>query len=130
MSPESKSDSAAIRSRSAEAHYFKAVDSLAAGDLSAAIEGFRASLSVDPSYVDAAHGLVHALKDAGQIDEAVSVVSDLIASYPDDVLAHTSLSILYQHQGKIAEAESAATRAKLIGWKMELREEKEAGSGV
>ena len=51
-------------------------------------------------------------------------VEKLIAANPDDVLAYTSLSILYQHQGKIAEAEAAATRAKLLGWKQQLRESK------
>jgi len=112
----------------AEDRYYEAVDSLADGDLSAAISTFRKSLEADPSYADAAHGLLHALKAAGQLDEAVAVARQLIAADPDDILAHTSLSILYQHQGKIAEAEAAATRAKLLGWKRELREQKEPES--
>jgi Tfp pilus assembly protein PilF len=112
----------------AEARYHEAVDSLAAGDLSAAAAGFRASLAADPGYTDAAHGLMHALKEAGQLDEAVSIAQKLIAADPDDILAHTSLSILYQRQGKIPEAEAAATRAKLLGWKQQLREQKEAES--
>jgi tetratricopeptide (TPR) repeat protein len=110
----------------AEAHYYEAVDSLARNDIAAAIAGFRASLEADPAYADAAHGLLHALKFNAQFDEAVAVAEQLIASNPDDILAHTSLSILYQHQGKIAEAEAAATRAKLLGWKRELREQKDA----
>src|SRR5271154_4316102 len=128
MSPESKSSAAETGPLPAEALYFKAVDSLALGDLPAAIAGFRASLAADPAYTDAAHGLMHALKDAGQLDEAISMAQRLIAEHPDDVLAHTSLSILYQRSGRIAEAESAATRAKLLGWKLELRQQTEAGS--
>ena len=112
----------------AEALYHEAVDSLAAGDLPAAVSGFRASVEADASFADAAHGLLHALRAAGQLDEAVAVAHQLIDADPDDILAHTSLSILYQHQGKIAEAETAATRAKLLGWKRELREQKEAES--
>jgi tetratricopeptide (TPR) repeat protein len=112
----------------AETRYYEAVDSLANGDFPAAISAFRGSLEADPSYSDAAHGLLHALRAAGKLDEAVAVAQQIIAADPDDVLAHTSLSILYQNQGKIAEAEAAATRAKLLGWKRELREQKEAQS--
>lgn len=111
----------------AEDLYDAAIERMAEGDLRAAIEGFRASLAADSGFRDAAHGLIHALKNAGELDEAIEVTRRLIASDPDDVLAHTSLSILYQHQGKIAEAEAAATRAKLLGWKQQLREEKEGG---
>lgn len=116
----------AVRQK-AEDHYHAAVESLADGDLEAAIRGFRASLEADPAFADAAHGLIHALKDAGRYDEAVAVTQRLIAADPDDVLAYTSLSILYQHQGKIAEAEAAAMRAKLLGWKKQLREDAAKG---
>lgn len=110
----------------AETRYHEAVDSLARNDIAAAIAGFRASLKADPGYADAAHGLLHALKANAQFDEALAVAQRLIAADPDDILAHTSLSILYQHQGKIAEAEAAAARAKLLGWKHELRAQKNA----
>jgi Flp pilus assembly protein TadD len=112
----------------AETRYHQAVDAFADGDLPAAIAGFRASLDADPAYTDAAHGLIHALKAAGQIDEAILAAEKLIAGNPDDVLAHTSLSILYQHQGKVPEAEAEALRAKLLGWKHQLREQKQAES--
>lgn len=114
------------RSR-AEGLYDEAIDKLAEGDSQAAIDGFRASLAADPEFRDAAHGLIHALKSEGELDEAIALAKQLIASDPDDVLAHTSLSILYQHQGKIAEAEAAATQAKLMGWRKQLREQKDPG---
>lgn len=106
----------------AEELYHDAIERMVEGDSRAAIEGFRASLAADAEFRDAAHGLIHALKHAGELDEAVRVTQDLIARDPDDVLAYTSLSILYQHQGKIAEAEAAGLRAKLLGWKQQLRE--------
>jgi tetratricopeptide (TPR) repeat protein len=114
----------------AEELYDAAIERMAEGDLCATIEGFRASLAVDPGFRDATHGLIHALKNAGELDEAIRVAQELIVSDPDDVLAHTSLSILYQHQGKISEAEAAASRAKLLGWKQQLRDAKDGkGSG-
>lgn len=100
------------------------MDHLAEGDSQAAIEGFRASLAADVEFRDAAHGLINALKDAGEYDDAISVAQELADADPDDVLVHTSLSILYQHQGRIAEAETEAMRAKLLGWKQQLREQK------
>ena len=127
MSPNSQ-ESATFSTSLAEVRYHGAVDSLAAGDLPTAIAGFRASLAADAEYVDAAHGLMHALKDAGQLDEAVLVARSLIAAHPDDILAHTSLSILYQRLGNIPEAEAAGMRAKLLGWKSQLREQKDAES--
>ncbi|MGB0124010.1 MAG: tetratricopeptide repeat protein [Silvibacterium sp.] len=122
MVPYSKPTSRSL----AEELYDAAVGELADGDLRAAIDGFRASLAADPEFRDAAHGLIHALKNAGELDEAIVLTEQLIAADPEDVLAHTSLSILYQHQGKIPEAEAVATRAKLLGWKQQLREQKEA----
>ena len=43
---------------------------------------------------------------------------------PDDVLAHTSLSILYQKKGMIPEAEAEANRARVLGWKQQLKQPK------
>lgn len=107
----------------AESSYDHAIEDLAGGDVESAISGFRAALSADPGFSDATHGLIHALKSAGRLEEAVEVTRALIAASPEDPLAHTSLSILYQQQGRIPEAEAAALRAKLVGWKQQLRAE-------
>ena len=115
--------SSAESRRSAESSYDQAVEDMSHGELEKAIAGFRASLAADPDFSDATHGLIHALKNAGRLDEAVEVTQALIAANPDDVLAHTSLSILYQQQGKVPEAEAAALKAKLLGWKHQLREQ-------
>jgi len=115
--------SSAESRRSAESGYDQAVEDMSHGKLEKAIAGFRAALAADPDFSDATHGLIHALKNAGRLDEAVEVTQALIAANPDDVLAHTSLSILYQQQGKVPEAEAAALKAKLLGWKHQLREQ-------
>ncbi|MBB6146551.1 Tfp pilus assembly protein PilF [Silvibacterium bohemicum] len=115
--------------RLAEISYDRAVEELAQGDVAAAISGFRDALTADPDFSDATHGLIHALRLAGRLDEAVEVTQALIAAHPDDTLAHTSLSILYQHQGKVPEAEAAALKAKLLGWKQQLREQAAAEGG-
>jgi tetratricopeptide (TPR) repeat protein len=111
---------------SPEDTYYAAVDMLANGDLNGAVAAFRQCLADDPAMLDAMHGLIRALKDLGEIDAAIDAAIRLSEFDPDDVLAHTSLSILYQNKGMIAEAEAEAAKAKLLGWKIELRRQREA----
>jgi tetratricopeptide (TPR) repeat protein len=104
-----------------EDFYYQALESLAAGDAEAAAREFREAISLDPGFLDARHGLIRALQEAGELDPAIAAAGELIALDPDDVLAHTSLSILYQRKGMVPEAEAEALKAKLLGWKLELR---------
>lgn len=106
-------------------HYYDAIDKVANGDLAGAILAFRACLADDPAMLDAMHGLIRALKDLGELDEAIRVALRLAEIDPDDVLAHTSLSILYQNKGMVPEAEAEATKAKLLGWKLQLRQQRQ-----
>jgi hypothetical protein len=68
---------------------------------------------------------VRALRDSGAFDEGIAAAQSLIEDAPEDALAYTALSILYQHKGMVAEAEAASTRAKLLDWKRQLREGKQ-----
>jgi len=111
---------------SAEDQYYDAIEKVANGDLAEAAEGFRACLETDPAFLDAMHGLIRALQDLGELDEAIRVSLRLVEIDPDDVLAHTRLSILYQHKGMIPEAEAEALKAKLLGWKHQLRHPKDS----
>jgi Flp pilus assembly protein TadD len=74
--------------------------------------------------LDAMHGLIRALQETREYDAAITVAQRLLQLDPEEVLAHTSLSILYQHKGMIAEAEAEALKAKLLGWKIQLRQPK------
>jgi DNA-binding SARP family transcriptional activator len=106
----------------AEQLYYRALDLLAEGRAREAASLLRESSALDPDFLDALHALVRALQDAGELDEALVIAHRLIALDPDDVLAHTRLSILYQAKGMVPEAEAESTRAKLLGWKQQLRE--------
>ena len=65
------------------------------------------------------HGRRYAAECDGQT--VVAVAKRLIEIDNDDVLAHTSLSMFYQAQGKIEEAEKEGNVAKIMGWKQDLR---------
>jgi tetratricopeptide (TPR) repeat protein len=112
-------------SRTADDLYYAAIDHLADGRPAAAVDSFRAALALQPSCLDARHGLILALDAAGLIDEGIAAALQLTADQPDDVLAWTNLSILYQHAGRISDAEAASARAKILGWKQELQTNRE-----
>ena len=86
-----------------------------------AAEAYRAAIFVDHSHVEAHHGLIRALRDAGQLNESVAAAKALIALTPDDPLAHTALSIALQHSGHVPQAEEAAGRARILEWKQQLQ---------
>lgn len=98
-----------------------ALDALTHGDAAGAVESFEQIIAIDPSHAEAVHGLIRALEDAGRVDDALQVTQDLIAADPEDVLALTRLSMIYQHKGMVTEAEATAAKAKILGWKIQLR---------
>ncbi|HSC77398.1 MAG TPA: tetratricopeptide repeat protein [Candidatus Acidoferrales bacterium] len=105
----------------AEDHYYAALDLFAEGRHEEAVAEYRKSLEIDPAFADALHGLARAYQDLERYDEAIAVAQRAAEIDPDDVLAHTSLSILYQKKGMIAEAEAEGNKARILGWKQELR---------
>ena len=107
-----------------EEFFEQAVDAFGEGILHEAIGLYRKALEIDPNYQDALHGLGMALFNHGSFEEAAEAAKRLIQIDSDDVLAHTSLSMIYQAQGRIEEAEKEGNVAKILGWKEELRKGK------
>ena len=105
----------------AEDYYYAALDLMADGKLEEAVVAYRESLVVDPTFTEAMHGLARALQDLQRYDEAIAVAQRLAELEPDDVLAHTSLSVLYQKKGMIPEAEAEGAKARVLGWKQQLK---------
>jgi len=105
----------------AEDHYYAALDLMADGKLEAAVAAYRESIAADPTFTEAMHGLARALQDLQRYDEAIAVAQQITALDADDVLAHTSLSVLYQKKGMIPEAEAEGAKARVLGWKQQLK---------
>jgi tetratricopeptide (TPR) repeat protein len=105
----------------AEDHYYGALDLMADGKLEEAVTAYRESIAVDPAFTEAMHGLARALQDLERYDEAIEVAQKITQLDPDDVLAHTSLSVLYQKKGMIPEAEAEGAKARVLGWKQQLK---------
>jgi len=109
----------------AEHHYYAALDLVLEGHHEQAVEEYRSALAADPNFTDALHGLSRALQDLNRLDEAIVVAQQISEVDPDDILAHTSLSILYQKKGMVPEAEAEGNKARVLGWKQQLKK----GSG-
>ena len=105
----------------AEDHYYAALDLVSEGDQERALDEYQKSLDADPVFTEAMHGMARTLQDLNRLDEAIGVANRIAELDPDDVLAHTSLSVLYQKKGMIPEAEAEANKARILGWKQQLK---------
>jgi len=105
----------------AEALCQRGLDLLAASAPAEAAASYRAAIGVEPENVEAHHGLVRALRDAGRHEASIAAALALTALTPADPLAHTALSISLQHAGHVPQAEAAAARARVLEWKVQLQ---------
>ncbi len=105
----------------AEDHYYAALDLVAEGEQERALAEYQHSLAADPVFTEAMHGMARTLQDLNRLDEAIAVAKRIAELDPDDVLAYTSLSVLYQKKGMILEAEAEANKARILGWKQQLK---------
>lgn len=94
---------------------------LATGSPADAVRAFRSAIASAPGHYEAHHGLIRALRDAGQMEQAVGAALALTALTPSDPMAHTALSIALQQAGHVPEAEAAAARARILEWKLQLQ---------
>jgi Flp pilus assembly protein TadD len=105
----------------AEDHYYVALDLVSDEQPERALAEYEKSLAADPTFTEAMHGMARVLQNLNRLDEAVTVAKRIAELDPDDVLAHTSLSVLYQKKGMIPEAEAEANKARILGWKQQLK---------
>ena len=111
-------------SERAHAHFQRGLDLFAEGKNEGAVTEYGQCLVLNPAHAEALHGLARALQELNRFDESVTACQRLVQLEPDDPLSFTALSIALHKKGLIAEAESAANQARILGWKKQLREKK------
>ena len=77
----------------------RGLDLIAEGDASGAAQLLGEAIAADPNHVEAHHGLIRALRDAGQHEDSIAAAKALTLLTPLDPLAYTSLSIALQKAG-------------------------------
>ena len=107
-----------------EDYYNQGMEHFAQDRLNDAVDAYLRALDEDPNYADALHALAMTYSHQDKLDQAIDVAKRLITAAPDDELAYTSLSIFYQQKGMIAEAEEVGAKARTLGWKRQLGENK------
>lgn len=107
-----------------EDHYNQGMEFFAQDQLEEAVAAYLRALDLDPDYADALHALAMIYAHQEKLDQAIETGKRLIRVAPDEELGYTSLSIFYQQKGMIAEAEEIAAKARTLGWKRELRQQK------
>lgn len=107
-----------------EDYYNQGMEHFAQDRLDDAVDAYLRALDEDPNYTDALHALAMTYSHQDKLDQAIDVAKRLITAAPDDELAYTSLSIFYQQKGMIAEAEEVGAKARTLGWKRQLGENK------
>ncbi len=113
----------------AEDHYYAGIDFFGEGKLPEAIAEYTRALELDPKFSDALHGLAQAYHAQQDFDRTIETAHRILARDPDDILAWTTISRAYQRKGMVPEAEEAGNKARILGWKQQLKEQKAKGSG-
>jgi tetratricopeptide (TPR) repeat protein len=109
---------------SSEELYDQAVDYIAEGRLDDAINKYKEALSLAPTFADAWEGLSMAYADKEMWEEAIEAAKKVAELTPDEQLAYTNVSRIYQRSGNVAEAEAWAAKARILDWKAQLKEGK------
>lgn len=111
----------------AEDHYYTGVDLFGDGKFDEAIAEYRRAFELDPKFTDALHGLAQACYAKNDFDGAIAAAERILEIDTDDVLAWTTVSRSYQRKGMIPQAEAAGAKARALGLKKQLPDEKAKG---
>ena len=86
-----------------------------------AIEAYGKALAERPDWSDCLQALGIAPMHAGRLEEALANLERVTQLAPEDPLGFTSLSMCLQRMNRIADAETAQAKARMLSWKQELK---------
>jgi tetratricopeptide (TPR) repeat protein len=113
-----------------EDHYYSGIDLFGEGKFDEAIAAYQKALEFDPTFTDALHGLAQAYYAKEDFDQSIATARRILEIDEEDILAYTSLSRAYQRKGMVPEAEEAGNKARILGWKKQLRQQKSKTEGL
>ena len=107
-------------------HYMAGLKAFGEGKHAEAIASFEAALAEDPTWSDCLQALSMAQMNSGALDKALETAKRICELAPEDPLAFTGLSMIYQRLDRIEDAETAQNKARMLSWKQELKENPDA----
>ncbi len=81
-------------------------------DNKSAVAAYRRSLDLDPDNLDTERGLANALLADGQLDEALKVLTVIVAAEPQDAQSQIRISEIQRRQGNYEDALKTLDKAK------------------
>lgn len=91
------------------------------GDAAIAVAKLKEATTLAPDSFDAWHALAEIHFGARQLDEALVAAERAHALRPDDIFVNTSLSRIWMEKGDKPQAEHFGARARVLGWKDQLK---------
>ena len=93
------------------------------GDHAAALQKLEEAVKIDPACVAAWHAMAEIYFDQDDYEKALEAGRIAVGLKEEDVHIHTSLSRIWMELGNKEEAEKHGARARVLGWKEQLKEE-------
>jgi len=106
----------------AREHYKAGLAAFGVNDHERAIVCYEQAIALRQDWDECLQALGIAQMRAGRLDDALATALRVTEMAPEDPLAFTSLSMIYQRRDQIDEAEAAQAKARLLSWKQELKE--------
>ena len=91
------------------------------GDHDDAVAKIKQATSAAPDSFAAWHASAEIHLNLGHLDEALRAAEHAVALQPDDLFINTTLSRIWVGKGDKEAAERYGARAKMIGWKDQLK---------
>ncbi len=104
--------------------YDAGFECFARGDLEGAIAALEQVLEKEPGHVPALRTIAMACHRLGQHAEALAYGQRHVDADPNDVMAHSSLSLFLMKLGRVKDAEAVAATAKKMTWKRQIQDAK------
>ena len=96
------------------------------GDKAGARALLEAILDEQPDHADSLEVYGMLLGDAGELDRAIEVTTRVLATRPDSIMAHANISRFWMLKGDKAVAEEWQAKARVLGWKDEIKRKGES----
>jgi tetratricopeptide (TPR) repeat protein len=109
--------------------FMQALRSRRSGNSEEARRILEGMLADDPDCTDALEVLGMMLSEEGELDRAIQLTEHLAELLPDSVMAHANLSRFHMLKGDKETAEDWQGKARVLGWKEEMRTKAASASG-